>query len=87
MQGGPPILLGKREVWPPSAPVFNLLGSFMCGVSKRDINRPSHNIKEPLINSIMEIFSNFSKDAANRACSQYQGRLKEVITAECDFIR
>jgi hypothetical protein len=40
----------------------------------------------PLINTIMKIFSNFSRDDVERTCSQLQLRLKEIVTDECDFI-
>jgi hypothetical protein len=81
------ILMGERERSGLPVLLSVIYWTFLCCVSKRDINRSPHNTKQPLINSIMEILSNFSKDTVKRACSQYQWRLKEDVTAEYDFIR
>jgi hypothetical protein len=63
------------------------LDFLLFGVPERYINKSPHNNKQPLINSIMEVCSNFSRDVVKRACRQFQWRLKELVTDGCDFIR
>jgi hypothetical protein len=35
----------------------------------------------------MKVFSNFPRDNVKRTCGHFQLRLKEAVTAECDFTR
>ena len=60
---------------------------FVCGVDERDINRSPHNAKESLVTSVMEVFTNFSREAVVTACSRVRSRLEEVVAANGDFIR
>jgi len=53
----------------------------MCGVRSREINSTSGNIKQSLINSVMEAFSNIAREAARRGCSQLKLRLGEAVGA------
>jgi hypothetical protein len=57
----------------------------MCGVSERDINKSLTNIKQPLINSLMEIFINFPRDVVKRTCSMFWLRLEETVAAKGTF--
>ncbi len=57
------------------------------GVAERDVNRSSHNTKQSLITSIMEVFANMSREAFVKACSRLRSRLEEVVAAKGDFIR
>jgi hypothetical protein len=75
----------QKEVWPPSSPDYNPMDFFVCGVSEKDINGSPHNNILPLINYIMKVFSNFSRDDVERPCSQLQLKLREVVTSECDL--
>ena len=77
----------EKEVWPPSSPDCNPLDYFVWGVSERDVNRSPHNTKQSLITSIMEVFSNMSREDVKKACSRFLSRLEEVVAAEGDFIR
>jgi hypothetical protein len=43
-------------------------------------------IKLCLINTIMEIFSNFSRENISMTCSRFRSRLKEVYAADVEFI-
>jgi hypothetical protein len=42
--------------------------------------------KQSLITTIMEVFSNISKEDLKRACSRFQSRLEEVVDAKDHFI-
>jgi transposase len=61
--------LWEKEVWPSSSPDCNPMDNFVWGVSERDVNRSPHNTKLSLINTIMEMFSHFSREDIQRACS------------------
>jgi hypothetical protein len=74
------------EVWPPGSLDNNPFNYLKCGVSRRGINRSSHK-KQPLITTIMEVFSNISREDLKRACSPFLSRLEEVFAAKGDFIR
>jgi hypothetical protein len=39
-----------------------------------------------LINSIMEIFCNFTRENISRTCSRFRSRLKKVYAADVEFI-
>jgi hypothetical protein len=84
-QGEPLPLLGEGSR-PPSSPDCNQFDHFVCAVFQKDINEPPHKILQSLIISIMEVFSNFSKDYVKRACSHFRWRLKEFVAAEWYFI-
>ena len=75
------------EVWPPSSPDFNLLDFFLCGVSRRDINRSSYNKKQSLITSMKKAFSNIPREAVERGCSQFKLRLGDAVGAKGDLNR
>ena len=75
-----------KDVWPPSSPDLNPLDFFVCGVAERDTNRSPHNTKDSLINSIMEVFANFPREAVMNACSRLRPRLEEIVAANGDFI-
>ena len=77
----------EKEVWPPSSPDCSPLDYFVWGVTERDVNRSSHNIKQSLITSIMEVFANIPREGIIRACSKFRSRLEEVVAARGDFIR
>lgn len=77
----------EKDVWPPSSPDLNPLDFFVWGVAERDTNRSPHNTKQSLIDSIMEVFSNFDREAVVTACSRVRPRLEEVVDAKGDFIR
>jgi hypothetical protein len=62
------------------------LDNLLLAVFEGDVNKSSKKIKQPLINCIMEIFSNISRDNAKRVCSQIWLRLEEFVAAVCDFI-
>ena len=76
-----------KDVWPPSSPDLNPLDFFVWSVAERDTNRSPHNTKQSLINSIMEVFANFDREAMETACSRVRPRLEEVVAANGDFIR
>jgi hypothetical protein len=84
-QGEPLPLLGEGSR-PPSSPDCSQFDHFVWGVFQKDINESPHKILQSLIISIMEIFSNFSKDYVKRACCQFQPRLKQFVAAEWYFI-
>ena len=77
----------SKEMWPPSSPDLNPLDFYVWGVAERDTNRTPHNTKNALINSIMEVFSNFSREDVMTACCRVRGRCEEVVEAKGDFIR
>ena len=77
----------EKEVWPPSSPDCNPLDYFVWGVAERDVNRSSHNTKQSLVNTIMEVFANIPREDIIRACSRFRSRLEEVVAAGGDFIR
>jgi hypothetical protein len=52
------------EVWPPGSLDINPFDYLKCGVSRRGINRFSHEKKQSLITTIMEVFSNIPREAA-----------------------
>ncbi len=58
----------------------------MFGVSGGDINRLHNNVKQSLMNSIMEVFSILPREEVKRACSQLHLRLEEVIATYGDLI-
>ncbi len=76
----------EKEVWPPSSPDCNLLDYFVWGVAERGTNRSPHNIKESLIASVKEVFSNFPREDLKKACIWFRSRLEEVVNDEGDFI-
>jgi hypothetical protein len=43
--------------------------------------------KQPLITTIMEVFSNIPMEAAKTACSHFLSRLEKVVAAKGFFIR
>ncbi len=75
------------KVWPPGSLDINPFDYLKCGVSRRGINRSSHNKKQSLITTIMEVFSNIPREATKRACSPFRSKLEKVIAAKGDFIR
>jgi hypothetical protein len=52
------------EVWPPGSLDINLFDYLKCGISKRDIIRCSHKKKQPLITTIVEVFSNIPRETS-----------------------
>ena len=76
-----------KDVWPSSSPDLNPLDFFVWGVAESDTNRSPHNTKQSLINSIMEVFANFNREAVVSACSRVRPRLEEVVAANGNFIR
>jgi hypothetical protein len=75
------------KVWPPGSLDINPFDYLKCGASRRGINRSSHEKKQSLTTSIMEIFSNIPREATKRACSPFRSRLEKVVAAKGDFIR
>jgi hypothetical protein len=69
----------ETKVWP--------FDSLKCGVSRRGINRSSHNKKQSLTTTIKEVFSNIPREATKRACSRFRPRLEKVFAAKGDFIQ
>jgi hypothetical protein len=43
--------------------------------------------KQSLITTIMEVFSNITREAVKRACSCFLSRLEKVVVSKDDFIR
>jgi len=74
------------KVWPHGSFHFDPFHYLKCGVSRRDINRSSHLKKQPLITTIMEVFSNIPREATKRACSHFLPKLEKVVTAKGYFI-
>jgi hypothetical protein len=74
------------KVWPSGSLDINSFDYLKCGVSRRGINRASHEKKQPLITTIMEDFSNIPREATKRACSPFRSRLEKVDAAKGDFI-
>jgi hypothetical protein len=68
-----------REVWPPSSLDTNPFDYLKCGVSRRGINRSSHNKNQSLINTIKEVFRNIPRETIKRACSRFRSRLEKVF--------
>jgi len=75
------------KVWPHGSLDINPFDYLKCGVSRRDINRSSHLKKQPLITTIMEVFSNIPRVATMRACSPFRSRLGKVVASKGDLIR
>jgi hypothetical protein len=75
------------EVWLPGSVDINPFDYLKCGVSRRGINRSSHNKKQSLITTIMEVFSNIPREATKRDYRHFLFRLEEVVPAKGDFIR
>jgi hypothetical protein len=42
--------------------------------------------KQSLITTIMEVFSNITREATKRACSPFRSRLEKVVAVKGDFI-
>jgi len=61
------------------------LDYFVCGVSRRDVNRSSHNTEQSLITSIRMVISNLHREATKRECCVLWLRREEVIGAKGDF--
>ena len=59
----------------------------MCSVAERDTNRSPHNTKQFLINTIMDVFANFDKEAMVTACSSMRSCLEGVVVVNGAFIR
>jgi hypothetical protein len=78
-------LLGEGSR-PPSSTDCSNFDHFVRGVFQKGINESPHQILQSLIISIMEVFSNFSKDYVKRASSQFRRGPKEIVAAEWYFI-
>jgi hypothetical protein len=76
----------EKDIWPPSSLDCNLWDYFVCGVSDRYNKSSKQNTKQSLINSIMEVFSNFCRNDVKRDCSQFWLSLRKVVAAVADFI-
>ena len=85
--------IGARQIFLTSgprmfgSPDLNPLDCFVSAAAERETNRSAHNTKQSLINSIMEVFAKFSREAVVTACSRVRSRLEEVVAANGDFIR
>jgi hypothetical protein len=75
------------KVWPHGSFHIDPFDYLKCGASRRDINRSSRLKKQPLIITIMEVFSNIPRVATMRACSPFRSRLEKVVASKGDLIR
>ncbi len=75
------------KVWPPGSIDINPFDNLKCGVSRRGINGSSHQQKQSLITTIMEVFSNIPREATKRACSPFRSRLEKGVAVKGNLIR
>ena len=69
--------------WPPSSPDLNPLDNFVWSYAEK---MNSHKTKASLIAAIRRVFAELPPALVEKACSQFQIRIKVVIEAEGGYI-
>ena len=58
----------------------------MWCVALQDVNRSSQNMKQSLVNTILEVFTNILREDIIWDCTRFMSHLEEFVVADGDFI-
>ncbi len=81
-----PSEVSEKNVWPPSWPDCRLLDYFVWGVSELQDNAQPHKKIEDLIHNMKVVMGSLDRDTKAKTCQRLRSKIKDVVTADSNFI-